>query len=102
MADLSRWEHKRSAVGGPPPGPPRMGLTGGGYLPGMANEEDRAVCSAPIETEDGEQVVICQQNAGPGNQVGGGEFKNGTLEKSPEKAAQEQDRLEAEAPASQP
>jgi len=64
----------------------------------MAQDDDRDVCSVPIETEDGDEVVICQQNAGPGNQVGGGEFKQGTLAKSPEQAAKEQDRLESEAP----
>jgi hypothetical protein len=60
-------------------------------------EDERAVRSEPIETEDGETVVIEQQNAGPGNQVGGGEFKN-VDEKSVEEAAAEQAELEAEAP----
>jgi hypothetical protein len=38
-------------------------------------EDERAVCSEPLETEDGGTVVIEQQNAVPGNQVGGGKFK---------------------------
>jgi hypothetical protein len=64
----------------------------------MADDDDRDVCSVPLETEDGEQVVICQQNAGPGNQVGGGEFKGGSYRKSPEEAAAEQGGLERAAP----
>jgi hypothetical protein len=64
----------------------------------MAAQEDQSVCSVPLEAEDGTEVVICQQNVGPGNQVGGGEFKNGTLSKPPEEAAKEQEALEREAP----
>jgi hypothetical protein len=64
----------------------------------VADQDDRDVCSVPIETEDGREVVICQQNAGPGNQVGGGEFKAGSDRKSPDEAAAEQDSLEEEAP----
>lgn len=30
--------------------------------------------SEPLEDEDGETYVIQQQNVGPGNQLGGGEF----------------------------
>jgi hypothetical protein len=66
------------------------------------NEEDRAderaVTSEPVEKEDGTTVVIEQQNVGPGNQVGGGEFKNPDRGKSPEQAEADQDRLEEEAP----
>jgi hypothetical protein len=61
-------------------------------------EDERAVRSEPLETEDGRTVVIEQQNAGPGNQVGGGEFKNVSGQKSVEKAAAEQADLESEAP----
>jgi hypothetical protein len=60
--------------------------------------EDLAVCSEPVEVEEGEPVVICQQNAGPGNQVGAGEFKRGAVGRTPEQAREEQDQLEADAP----
>jgi hypothetical protein len=63
-----------------------------------SNSEDKAVSSIPLDTEDGGTVVIEQQNVGPDNQVGGGEFKNATRGKSPDEAAAEQDRLEEEAP----
>lgn len=63
-------------------------------------ERDPAVSSIPLDTEDGGQVVIEQQNAGPGQQVGAGEFKEdgGADRKSPDTAAEEQRRLEEEAP----
>jgi hypothetical protein len=32
------------------------------------------LCSEVVELEDGTSVQICQQNAGPGIEVGGGEF----------------------------
>jgi hypothetical protein len=64
----------------------------------MPTEQDPSVCSEPVETDDGDEVVICQQNVGPGNQVGGGEFKNVRRGKTPEEAAAEQERLEEEAP----
>jgi len=61
-------------------------------------EDERAVRSEPLDTEDGGTVVIEQQNAGPGNQVGGGEFKNVSEQKSVDDAASEQDELQADAP----
>ncbi len=61
-------------------------------------EDERAVRSEPLETEDGSTVVIEQQNAGPGNQVGGGEFKNVSAHKSVDEAAAEQADLESKAP----
>jgi hypothetical protein len=64
----------------------------------MAANRERAVCSEPIETESGEEVVVCQQNTGPGSQVGGGEFKNVERGKTPEEAAEEQEHLERDAP----
>jgi hypothetical protein len=67
----------------------------------MADQQDPSVCSVPLETEDGDEVVICQENVGPGNQVGGGEWKNGTIAKTPKQAAREQKRLEREAPTDQ-
>ena len=63
----------------------------------MSEETDRDTETIPLETEDGETVVIHQQNAGPGNQVGGGEFKNSTG-RTVEEAAAEQSDLELEAP----
>ena len=61
------------------------------------SEDDKAVTSTPLDTEDGEQVVISQQNVGPRNQLGGGEFKN-AVGRTVDEAAEEQDELEAEAP----
>jgi hypothetical protein len=87
----------------PPPSHGRPGLTRGGMRSRVVGKrssmatEDQDVCSVPLETEDGEEVVICQQNAGPGNQVGGGEFKGGSYRKTPEQAAAEQDALERDA-----
>jgi hypothetical protein len=60
--------------------------------------DERAVRSIPLDTDAGGQVVIEQQNVGPANQVGGGEFKNAHGEKSPDTAAWEQDALQREAP----
>lgn len=62
---------------------------------------DPRVSTVPLDTEDGDQVVIQQQNAGPGNQVGAGEFKPSdetSDRKDPGVAAAEQERLEARAP----
>jgi hypothetical protein len=59
---------------------------------------DPSVCSEPVPTEDGGEVVICQQNVGPGSQVGGGEYKRGDVGRTPEDARDEQERLEEEAP----
>ena len=64
----------------------------------MKHDNDEEFCSEPVELEDGEQVVICQQNTGPGNQIGGGEFKNTSRGKRAEEAALEQLELEREAP----
>ena len=64
----------------------------------MATNPERAVCSEPVETESGEEVVVCQQNTGPGSQVGAGEFKNVDRGKTPDEAAEEQDDLERDAP----
>jgi hypothetical protein len=61
-------------------------------------EDDRAVSTIPLDTEDGETVVISQQNVGPANQVGGGEYKNVNHHKSPDEAADEQSRLQDNAP----
>jgi hypothetical protein len=68
-----------------------------GYAADMATNRERAVCSEPIETESGEEVVVCQQNTGPGSQVGGGEFKNVDRGKTPDEVAEEQDDLERDA-----
>ncbi len=63
------------------------------------SDAERSVSSIPLETEDGDTVVIAQQNAGPGQQVGAGEFKRdeeASSHKSPEQAAGEQERLDDE------
>jgi uncharacterized protein (TIGR02246 family) len=64
----------------------------------MSDEDDRAVRSEPVTTDEGDEVVISQQNVGPGNQVGGGEYKNVERGKTPDEAAAEQDALAEEAP----
>jgi hypothetical protein len=61
-------------------------------------EDDRAVSTVPLDTEDGGTVVISQQNVGPANEIGGGEFKNTTGRKTPEQAADEQYLLQGDAP----
>jgi hypothetical protein len=61
-------------------------------------EDEKAVRSIPLDTEDGGTVVIEQQNVGPANQLGGGEFKNVYGQKSPDQAEAEQERLEEDAP----
>lgn len=63
----------------------------------MSEETDRDTETIPLETEDGEMVVIHQQNSGPGNQVGGGEYKNSSG-RTVDEAAAEQSELEDEAP----
>ncbi|MEY2554200.1 MAG: hypothetical protein QOC57_2060 [Ilumatobacteraceae bacterium] len=63
-----------------------------------STDDDKAVTSIPLDTEDGRQVTIQQQNVGPGNQVGGGEFKNVAHGRSVDEAAEEQGELESEAP----
>jgi hypothetical protein len=63
---------------------------------------DPRVSTVPLDTEDGEQVVIQQQNVGPGNQVGAGEFKTSAEtadQKDPGVAAEQQRQLDEEAPA---
>lgn len=60
--------------------------------------DDRAVTTVPLDTDDGGTVVIAQQNAGPGNQVGGGEFKN-DRGRTVEEAGRDQRRLQQAAPA---
>ena len=60
-------------------------------------EDEKAVSSVPLDTDDGDTVVIEQQNMGGVQQVGGGEFKN-KLGRTVEQAAAEQDELEREAP----
>ena len=55
-----------------------------------AREEEPDVRSVELEDEDGNPVVIAQQNAGPGNQVGEGEFKEPSAPKDPGQAAAEQ------------
>jgi hypothetical protein len=73
-----------------------------GADPGVPDDEpDPRVSTVPLETEDGRQVIIQQQNTGPGNQVGAGEFKPSretSVEKDPGEAADEQERLEQQAP----
>jgi hypothetical protein len=56
------------------------------------------VRSEPVEAEDGSTVVIAQQNAGPGNQVGDGEFKRGETGRTVKQAAEEQAELGQDAP----
>jgi hypothetical protein len=58
-----------------------------------ARHEDADVRSVELEDDDGNPVVIAQQNAGPGNQVGDGEFKDPPPPKDPGEAAEEQGRL---------
>jgi hypothetical protein len=65
-------------------------------------EDERAVTSEPVPTADGDEVVVVQQNVGPGNQVGGGEFKNTDHGKSPEQVQREQDDLQETAPIDEP
>jgi hypothetical protein len=60
--------------------------------------QDPAVRSEPIDLEDGGTVVISQQNVGPGNQVGDGEFKPGDTGRTVEEAAEQQAALEEEQP----
>jgi uncharacterized protein (TIGR02246 family) len=64
----------------------------------MSDEDDLAVRSEPVTTDEGEEIVIRQQNVGPGNQVGGGEFKNVERGKTPNEAAAEQEALARDAP----
>jgi hypothetical protein len=61
-------------------------------------EDEKAVRSVELDTEDGGTVVIEQQNMGGAQQVGGGEYKNVSSGRTVEEAAAEQARLEREAP----
>jgi len=65
-------------------------------------EPEEAETSIELEDDDGNPVRISQQNAGPGNQVGQGEFKPVTDGPDPGEAAAEQDELERQAPAPEP
>ena len=58
-----------------------------------ARLEDADVRTVELEDDDGNPVVIAQQNVGPGNQVGEGEFKDKKAPKDPGEAAEEQSRL---------
>jgi len=58
-----------------------------------ARDEPEEVRTVELEDEDGNPVVIAQQNAGPGNQVGDGEFKKPHAPKDPGEAAEEQANL---------
>ena len=60
--------------------------------------DERAVRSIALDTDSGGTVVIEQQNVGPRNQVGGGEFKNVHGQKSADVAAAQQAELQREAP----
>jgi uncharacterized protein (TIGR02246 family) len=64
----------------------------------MSEADDRAVRSEPVATDEGDEVVVRQQNVGPGSQVGGGEFKNVERGKTPDEVAAEQRALAREAP----
>jgi hypothetical protein len=37
-------------------------------------DEDKSVESVPLDLDEGEDVVIKQENVGPGNERGGGEW----------------------------
>jgi hypothetical protein len=58
-----------------------------------ARHEETDVRSVELEDDEGNPVVIAQQNAGPGNQVGEGEFKEPPPPKNAGVAAEEQSRL---------
>jgi hypothetical protein len=60
--------------------------------------DERSVSSIPLDTEDGGQVVITQQNMGPDNQVGGGEWKDVDRGPTPDEAAAAQAALERRSP----
>ena len=68
---------------------------------GSADEEvenDPRVSTIPLDSEDGGTVVISQQVVGSDNEIGGGEFPDGELEKPIAKAASEQEQLERRSP----
>lgn len=59
---------KRSGEGGPPNVVP-------GGAPQPSNQPiDESVVSEPLETEDGEEIVVGQENTGRRNMEGGGEW----------------------------
>ena len=59
------------------------------------NEPDELdTTSIELEDEDGNPIRIAQQNAGPGNQVGQGEFKPVTDPKDPGEADAEQEYVD--------
>ena len=61
-----------------------------------AEDAELIVRSEPLDTDDGGQVVIAQQNVGPGNEVGEGEFPSVHAPRSAEDAAADQRRLDEE------
>jgi hypothetical protein len=57
--------------------------------------EDTGPCTVPLEDEDGNVVVICQENVGADNEVGQGEYPDPTTPpKDPGQAAAEQRLLD--------
>jgi hypothetical protein len=57
--------------------------------------DDTGPCTVPLEDEDGNEVVICQQNVGPDNEVGAGAPAHpATPPKDPGEAAREQRDLD--------
>lgn len=62
------------------------------------NVEDPDVRTVELEGEDGEKVVLAQQNVGRDRSVGQGEFPDpDTPPKSPTEAAEEQEELDRSA-----
>jgi hypothetical protein len=55
-----------------------------------AEDQPLEVRTVELEDEDGNKVVIAQQNVGPDNQVGEGENKEPGPPKDPREAADEQ------------
>jgi hypothetical protein len=45
-----------------------------GYVGDVETSDDKRTHSVPLDTEDADDVVIEQQNVGPGVEDGGGEF----------------------------
>jgi len=58
-------------------------------------DDERAVRSVPLDTEDGGQVVIEQENVGRQRMVGGGEFADPHAPITPEEADRRQRELDA-------
>jgi hypothetical protein len=62
------------------------------------NTEDPDVETVELDDDDGEGFTVRQQNVGPGNELGGGEFPDrGTPPADEADAAPAQDALEEEA-----